>query len=192
MKRKHTGYMNPLIRFWNWYLQKKVQSGTTGPRHQGLRRCRASVTQWGLVDGYLSSTLVPLLSRATADQPVAAKCTGALHPTVLQFSWGWLSSPTYSMLPCTHVLSCAHVLSSPLPTDHLPARAHISTYEAPKARLKQIASQIGCWGANRRAQDCFCICSIVPHLGHDEGRGRPSPRCARINNCKQSLGEWRP
>ena len=132
MKRKHSGYMNPLIRFWNWYLQKKVQSGTTAPRDQGLRGCRASVTQWGLVDGYLSSTLVPLLSRATADQPVAAKCTGALHPTVLQFSWGWLSSPTYSMLPCTHVLSCAHVLSSPLPTDHLPARAHISTYEAPK------------------------------------------------------------
>ena len=118
MKRKHTGYMNPLIRFWNWYLQKKVQSGTTGPRHQGLRRCRASVTQWGLVDGYLSSTLVPLLSRATADQPVAAKCTGALHSTVLQFSGGWLSSPTYYPVPmCYLALSplttCLPVHTSP-------------------------------------------------------------------------------
>ena len=82
MKRKHTGIH---VLSTNMILEgicKKVQSRTTAARHQeGLRRRGASVTQWGLVDGYLGSTLVPLLSRATDHQwPQSA----LHHKTVLQ------------------------------------------------------------------------------------------------------------
>ena len=78
----------------------------------------------------------------------------------------------------------AHVLSSPLPADHLHVRAHISPYQATKARLRQIGS----WGK-------WAVCTgLLLYLLSCRGIWvmMKVARCARINNCKQSLRGWRP
>ena len=164
------------------YLQKKVQSRTTAPRHQeGLRRCGASVTQWGLGDGYLGSTLVPLLSRATDQWPQSAqvRCTPQCCSWFTGHIWGMAIFPPTVGTLCP----CAISPSRHCPCTHLPIPSSKSQIEA-DCKSDWLPGQMG--GLHRIAFVFAQLSRIWVMMKVDP------PRCARINNCKQSLRGWRP
>ena len=131
MKRKHTlANMYPLIRFSEVFAKKGpiTNNGSSSPRPSGFGR--ASVTQWGLVDGYLlSSTLVPLLSltdqwwlQSAQVRCPLPQCCSSQEGT----SGGWLSSS----LPTVCGTLC-YLALSPLPVHtHLPIPSSKSQIEA--------------------------------------------------------------
>ena len=183
------GYMDPLIFFKEIFANKSsIMNNNSSSSRAGVPFGRAVHPShngaWGW-QGWLSGHNSCHSGPALDQWPQSAHCAPLRH------IWVGYLGPSEPYVPCAHVLSCPLSLVSSYPPVHISLSPRFILFmPSPESQIEadcksDCSQQIaGCAGL-------LCLCSIVPHLDCDEGiEGPPAPsQCAKINNCKQSLGE---